>query len=148
MSIKATLPGTCRCGSLKAILTGNQLVCTQCGRQRGTLCETTTQFLASVTARFGEPTTAIFRKPQALKRIAEQDAYLKHNRTFNGETWFDIIMRELEKNRAANPGFTLDPKNEIPENEIDEIAPAPDGAEQGNDDDDFSAGKDIPDERE
>jgi hypothetical protein len=137
------MPMTCRCGSIKGAIVNGEITCDRCGMKRTSLSEATEKVLAGVAEHFGEPTSIVLRNPGALAAITKQDEYLKHKRTPDGETWFDIITDNMHP-VSEGAAFTTDPEDEI---ELLGIAPDPIDAGQGNDD--FTgAEKDVPDERE
>jgi hypothetical protein len=113
MSSEIMLPATCRCGSIKGAIVNDEITCDRCGAKRSKISEATEKFLASVAEHFGEPTSIVLRKPDVLAAIAKQDEYLKHKRSPDGETWFDIITDNIERPASEGAGFTVDPEDEI-----------------------------------
>jgi hypothetical protein len=110
------LPDRCLCTSATAVVsTGDgaycaELKCLSCGRHRGWLSEPTVRWIESVAAKFGAPEAISIHSSAIAKACAKQDEYLKRKCDPTGKSWFEIISETF-----------------------DEIAPAPSGTGQGND---------------
>jgi hypothetical protein len=103
MSSEIMLPTACRCGSIKGAIVNGEITCDRIGAKRSRISEATEKFLAGVAEHFGEPTSIVLRKPDAVADIAKQDEYLKHKRTPDGETWFDIITDNIDRRTSESP---------------------------------------------
>jgi hypothetical protein len=116
IDINVRLPDTCRCASDVVIICPGDvthhlsLKCHSCKRHRGWLSKPTADWISSVVTKFGAPEVISIRSSRLSRAAAKQDEALRGKYSPTGKSWFDIISETL-----------------------DEIAPAPSGTVQGND---------------
>jgi hypothetical protein len=117
IGINISLPDTCRCASDIAVVCAGDathhlsLKCINCERHRGCLSKPTADWISSVVAKFGAPEVITIHSSRLSRAAAKQDTYLQGKYSPAGKSWFDIISETF-----------------------DEIALAPSGTGQGNDD--------------
>jgi hypothetical protein len=92
----AKMPTTCQCGSLDAVIIDGAFVCAECKTKRGAVSALVQNFLDTITKEFGSPVEPIVcRRPNAARRIEQQDAQLKRKFNKEGKSYYDITTETI-----------------------------------------------------